>query len=63
MIWAWLLWIAAGLALELAGWYDERHLWDDSRWHTLTYWVKKYVPKTMIAAALAWLAVHFGVDL
>jgi hypothetical protein len=32
------------------------------RWPPLTDVIRKYVPKTMIAAALAWLAIHFGVN-
>jgi hypothetical protein len=57
ILWPWFVLLAAGLALELVGVLSPR-----DRWPALTDIVRRYVPKTMIAAALAWLAIHFGVN-
>lgn len=59
--WFWLnefLWglvIAGALVLEYAGRKDS------GEWHTLTWYIRKYVPKVLIAAAIVWLAAHFDV--
>lgn len=52
----WLIVIGLGLLLETAG------LWSRSdKWYPLTYYIRKYVPKLIIAGALLWLGHHFGV--
>jgi hypothetical protein len=53
----WAIVIASGLALEGAGLLN-RH----DKWLPLTEYIKKYVPKAIIAAALVWLAHHFGLS-
>jgi hypothetical protein len=53
----WLLVIAQAVALELAG-VAKRH----DNWVPLTDYINKYVPKTIIASAIAWIAWHFGVN-
>ena len=57
ILWAWGLLLVAGLALEVVGARSTK-----DKWPTLTDVIRKYVPKAMIVTALAWLAVHFGVD-
>ena len=57
IIWPWIALLAAGLILEGIGVLSRK-----DRWVPLTDVIRKYVPKTMIALALAWLAVHFGVN-
>lgn len=53
----WLAVLGLGLSLELASFLSRR-----DGWLPLTYYVRRYVPKAIIAAALAWLAYHFGVQ-
>jgi len=54
-----LLWgvvLAAGLALEAVGLLSRK-----DKWLTATDIIRRWVPVTIIAAALLWLAYHFGV--
>jgi hypothetical protein len=53
----WLAVLLLALALEGASFLNR-----NDKWLPLTYYVKKYVPITIIAAALAWLAFHFGIQ-
>jgi hypothetical protein len=53
----WAIVIAAGLALEGAGLLNRR-----DKWLPLTEYIKKYVPKALIAAGIVWLAFHFGLS-
>jgi hypothetical protein len=56
-----ILWlIILGLALALEG---VSLLKRDDKWLPLTYYIRKYVPKALILAALVWLAHHFDVVL
>lgn len=48
--------LAAGLALEAIGLLSRK-----DRWLTATDIIRRWVPKALIAAALLWLAHHFGV--
>jgi hypothetical protein len=48
--------LLAGLALEAVGLLSGR-----DKWYTATDIIRKYVPTVIIAAALLWLAHHFGV--
>lgn len=57
ILWPWLVLLVAGLVLEGVG-----ALSNKDRWPTLTDVIRRYVPKAMIAAALVWLAAHFGVS-
>jgi hypothetical protein len=52
----WAVIITLGLALEGAGLLSKR-----DKWLPLTQYINRYVPKALIAAALVWLAAHFGV--
>jgi hypothetical protein len=52
----WLIVIGAALMLEGASFLSQR-----DKWLPLTYYIKRFVPKVIIAAALLWLAHHFGV--
>jgi hypothetical protein len=52
----WAIVIAAGLALEGAGLLNRR-----DKWLPLTEYIRKYVPKALIAAGVFWLAWHFDV--
>lgn len=52
--WLWGILIGLGLLLETAA------LWSkNDRLYPLTYYIRKWVPKVIIALALAWLAQHF----
>ncbi len=52
----WGLVLLAGLVLEGIGLLS-RH----DKWYTATDIIRKWAPKVVIAAALVWLANHFGV--
>ena len=52
--WLWGILVGLGLLLEAAT------LWSkDDKLYPLTYYIRKWVPKVIIALALAWLAQHF----
>jgi hypothetical protein len=52
----WLIVLAAGVVLEAVG------LWrSDDPWQPLTYYVRRYIPHVVVAAAIIWLGYHFGV--
>jgi hypothetical protein len=53
----WAIVIVAALALEGAGLLN-RH----DKWLPLTEYIKRWVPKALIAAGIAWLAMHFGLS-
>lgn len=53
----WLAVLVLGVSLEVASFVNQR-----DHWLPLTYYIRRYVPKAIIAAALAWLAYHFGVQ-
>lgn len=55
----WSIVLAAGLALEAEGILHH----DSDGWHTATYYIRRWVPRAIVAAALVWLAHHFGVIL
>jgi len=57
IVWPWIVLLVAGLALQAVGLRSTK-----DRWPPLTDVIRRYVPPVMIAAALAWLAVHFGVN-
>jgi hypothetical protein len=48
--------LAAALVLEGVGLLSGR-----DKWYTATDLIKRWVPKVIIAAAILWLAHHFGV--
>jgi hypothetical protein len=48
--------LAAALVLEGVGLLSGR-----DKWYTATDIIRRWVPKIIIAAALLWLAAHFGV--
>jgi len=52
----WAVVLTAGLALEAVGLLSRK-----DKWLTLTDIILRWVPTVIIAAALAWLAHHFGV--
>lgn len=54
-----ILWL---VVLGLAGVLEFVGRKSGDAWPTLTDLIRKWVPKTIIAAALVWLAYHFGVQ-
>jgi hypothetical protein len=53
----WAIVLFAGLALEVIGLMDRR-----DRWLPLSDYINRWVPPALIAAALIWLAHHFGLS-
>lgn len=55
----WGIVIAAALGLEAAGAIDE--LDAPVKWHTLSYYIRKWVPRALILTGVLWLGHHFQV--
>jgi hypothetical protein len=50
----WLVVLLAGFALEFIGLRRE-----GDKWEPLTTYIRRFVPKVIVGAGIAWLAWHF----
>lgn len=50
----WALWVVGFVVLEAIGLRRS-----DDQWQPLTYYVRKTLPKWLLAAGIAWLGFHF----